>query len=102
MLICLLHHWRPAPLACPLLLQRPCRLGNNLGRGLTYNQVKAGPMRDDTIEGAELGRAVAASLRAMMAAGTLVATRLPLTQALLDCLTNDTPLDPPWAKFHTG
>ena len=81
---------------------RNSRLGNNLGRGLTYNQVKAGPMRDDTIEGAELGRAVAASLRAMMKAGTLVATRLPLTQALLDCLTNDTPLDPPWAKFHTG
>jgi hypothetical protein len=81
---------------------RESRLGNNLGRGLTYNQVKAGPMKDDTIEGAELGRAVAASLRAMMQAGTLMRVRLPLTLALLDCLTSDAPFDPPWAKFHTG
>jgi glycerol-3-phosphate dehydrogenase (NAD(P)+) len=81
---------------------RNSRLGNNLGRGLTYGQVKAGPMREDTIEGAELGRAVAPSLRAMMKAGLLVRDRLPLTQALLDCLTEDTPLDPPWAHFHTG
>jgi glycerol-3-phosphate dehydrogenase (NAD(P)+) len=58
---------------------RNSRLGNNLGRGLTYAEVKAGPMKDDTIEGAELGRAVAPSLRAMMKAGLLVKERLPLT-----------------------
>lgn len=81
---------------------RNSRLGNNLGRGLTYAEVKAGPMKDDTIEGAELGRAVAPSLRAMMKAGLLVKERLPLTQALLDCLTENTPLDPPWAKLHAG
>ena len=49
-----------------------------------------------------LVRAVAASLRAMMQAGTLMRVRLPLTLALLDCLTSDAPFDPPWAKFHTG
>lgn len=81
---------------------RNSRLGNHLGRGLTYSAVKAGPMRDDTIEGAELGRAVAASLRAMMASGRLVAEKVPLTRALLDALTGDVPLDPPWPKFHTG
>ena len=38
---------------------RNSRLGNNLGRGLTYQQTKEGPMKGDTIEGAELGVAVA-------------------------------------------
>ena len=35
------------------------RLGRQLGLGLSYAEVKAGPMKDDTIEGAELGIAVA-------------------------------------------
>ncbi|MCA0432151.1 MAG: glycerol-3-phosphate dehydrogenase [Proteobacteria bacterium] len=81
---------------------RNSRLGNNLGRGLTYSQVKAGPMKDDTIEGAELGRAVAKSLRAMVDAGRLSAKAVPLTLALLDALTGDKPLEPPWAAFARG
>jgi glycerol-3-phosphate dehydrogenase (NAD(P)+) len=79
---------------------RNSRLGNNLGRGLTYSQTKDGPMKGDTIEGAELGVTVAATLRAMMASGTLDRKELPLTNALLDALTNDTALDIPWAAFH--
>ena len=57
-------------------------------------------MKGDTIEGAELGITVAATLRAMMASGTLDARALPLTTALLDALTGDTALDIPWASFH--
>jgi glycerol-3-phosphate dehydrogenase (NAD(P)+) len=79
---------------------RNSRLGNNLGRGLTYRQTKDGPMKGDTIEGAELGVTVAATLRAMMKNGTLDAKALPLTMALLDSLTKDTALDIPWAAFH--
>ncbi len=79
---------------------RNSRLGNNLGRGLTYKQTKEGPMKGDTIEGAELGVTVAATLRAMMAAGKLDVKALPLTSALLDALTNDSALDIPWAAFH--
>ncbi|PZF75312.1 glycerol-3-phosphate dehydrogenase [Aestuariivirga litoralis] len=79
---------------------RNSRLGNNLGRGLTYRQTKDGPMKGDTIEGAELGVTVAKTLRAMMKAGTLDAKALPLTNALLDALTNDSALDIPWAQFH--
>ncbi|MFN4143071.1 NAD(P)H-dependent glycerol-3-phosphate dehydrogenase [Aestuariivirga sp.] len=79
---------------------RNSRLGNNLGRGLTYSETKRGPMKGDTIEGAELGLAVAAALRAMMAAGTLDARALPLTNALLDALTRDAALDIPWPAFH--
>ena len=79
---------------------RNSRLGNNLGRGLTYAQTKDGPMKGDTIEGAELGVAVAGTLRAMMRKGTLDPKALPLTSALLDALTNDAALDIPWTSFH--
>ena len=79
---------------------RNSRLGNNLGRGLTYKQTKEGPMKGDTIEGAELGVVVAGTLRAMMGNGTLDPKALPLTRALLDALTNDSGLDIPWADLH--
>ncbi len=79
---------------------RNSRLGNNLGRGLTYRQTKDGPMKGDTIEGAELGLAVAASLGKMMAASTLDRASLPLTTALLEALTHDAPLTLSWADFH--
>lgn len=79
---------------------RNSRLGNNLGRGLTYRQTKEGPMKGDTIEGAELGIAVASALREMMSAEALHAKSLPLTNALLDTLTQDAPLNLPWGAFH--
>lgn len=79
---------------------RNSRLGNNLGRGLTYSQTKNGPMKGDTIEGAETGITVAKTLRAMMAEGSLDSKQLPLTIALLDALTNDTALTIPWSSFH--
>jgi glycerol-3-phosphate dehydrogenase (NAD(P)+) len=79
---------------------RNSRLGNNLGRGLTYQQTKDGPMKGDTIEGAELGVTVAPTLRAMMKSGALDAKSLPLATALLDALTQDTPLDIPWTSLH--
>ena len=79
---------------------RNSRLGNNLGRGLTYQQTRDGPMQGDTIEGAELGVTVAATLRAMMAKGGLDARALPVTRSLLDALTQDTALEPGWTEFH--
>ncbi len=79
---------------------RNSRLGSNLGRGLTYSEVRNGPMKGDTIEGAELGVAVAASLTAMMAKGVVSQRDLPLTSALLSTLTLDVPLDLPWRSFH--
>ena len=79
---------------------RNSRLGNNLGRGLTYSQTREGPMKGDTIEGAELGVTVAPALAAMMAGGRLDPAAMPLTRALLTALTRDAPLDLPWADFH--
>jgi hypothetical protein len=66
---------------------RNSRLGNNLGRGLTYQQTKDGPMKGDTIEGAELGVTVAATLRAMMAKQARSTRRPAPHLALLDALT---------------
>jgi len=57
-------------------------------------------MKGDTIEGAELGVAVAAALKAMMARGLLAAKALPLTCALLETLTRDVPLELAWPAFH--
>ena len=79
---------------------RNSRLGNNLGRGLTYSQVKHGPMQGDTIEGAELGIAVAGTIAAMLAANKLESRKLPLTRAILTALTQDATLDIPWQDFH--
>jgi glycerol-3-phosphate dehydrogenase (NAD(P)+) len=81
---------------------RNSRLGVRLGQGMTYREVKTGPMKDDTIEGAELGIAVAATLEHMMASAKLAAAALPLTRALLRALTQNKPLAMPWAEFHPG
>jgi glycerol-3-phosphate dehydrogenase (NAD(P)+) len=79
---------------------RNSRLGNALGRGLTYDQAKDGPLKNETVEGAELGIAVASSIRGMIRSGTLKAVDVPLTLALLNALTQNIPLEPPWADLH--
>ena len=79
---------------------RNSRLGNALGRGLSYVEAKAGPMKDETVEGAELGIAVAGSLRAMVRDGKMSAHEIPLTLALLDTLTEGMDFEPDWKLFH--
>jgi glycerol-3-phosphate dehydrogenase (NAD(P)+) len=79
---------------------RNSRLGNALGRGLTYAQAKDGLLKGETVEGADLGLAVNASIHGMIRAGKLDAKTLPLTLALLKALTENAPLDPPWAEMH--
>ena len=79
---------------------RNSRLGNHLGRGLSYDQVRQGPMKGDTIEGADLGWATAKSLMTMMDKGKLSKDAMPLTLALLKTLTTDAPLIIPWQNFH--
>jgi glycerol-3-phosphate dehydrogenase (NAD(P)+) len=79
---------------------RNSRLGNALGRGLTYAEAKAGPLKGETVEGAELGVAVAGALLGMIKQETLKADDVPLTLALLKALTENQPLVPPWNLFH--
>ena len=82
------------------LAGRNSRLGNHLGRGLTYGEIVNGPMQGETIEGADLGIAAAGTLRAMMKEGKLSTSTLPLTRALLAALIENKPLDLPWVDFH--
>jgi glycerol-3-phosphate dehydrogenase (NAD(P)+) len=79
---------------------RNSRLGNALGRGLTYGEAMAGPLKGETVEGAELGIAVADSLKAMAKSGALDREKLPLTFALIKTLTENTAFDPPWQQLH--
>jgi glycerol-3-phosphate dehydrogenase (NAD(P)+) len=79
---------------------RNSRLGRHLGLGLSYAEVKAGPMKDDTIEGAELGITLAPTLKRLMEQGQLDAQSLPVTQALLKALTGNEKLVMPWERLH--
>jgi glycerol-3-phosphate dehydrogenase (NAD(P)+) len=79
---------------------RNSRLGNALGRGLTYGEAMAGPLMGETVEGAELGIAVAGSLKAMAKSDMLDHEKLPLTFALIKTLTENTAFDPPWQQLH--
>jgi glycerol-3-phosphate dehydrogenase (NAD(P)+) len=79
---------------------RNSRLGQNLGRGLSYRAIKAGPMKDDTIEGAELGISLAPVLDALTRSGGIDGAALPVTRALLDSIVHDRPLEVQWNKFH--
>jgi glycerol-3-phosphate dehydrogenase (NAD(P)+) len=79
---------------------RNSRLGRQLGLGLSYAEVKAGPMKDDTIEGAELGITLAPTLKRLMESGRLDAKSLPLTRALLKALTGNETLAMPWDQLH--
>ncbi len=80
---------------------RNSRLGHHLGRGLTYADVKSGPMQHDTIEGAELGQTVHAALHGFVASGRLDAAKLPLTFALLKALSENARFTPPWTLMSS-
>lgn len=79
---------------------RNSRLGRQLGLGLAYDEVKAGPMKGETIEGAELGVTLAPVIAKLIAAGKLDGGALPLTCALLTALTENKPLAFTWAELH--
>lgn len=79
---------------------RNSRLGRHLGQGLRFSEVMAGPMAGETVEGALLAQEVGPTLRAMMAEGSLCAARMPLAQAIITAITEDRPLDIPWAALH--
>jgi glycerol-3-phosphate dehydrogenase (NAD(P)+) len=79
---------------------RNSRLGNQLGRGLTYREALAGPLKGETVEGADLGISTAEALRGMFEANVVPKGSMPLTTALLNTLLNETPLDIDWQSFH--
>jgi glycerol-3-phosphate dehydrogenase (NAD(P)+) len=81
------------------LAGRNSRMGRLLGLGRRYSQAKSQDMPNDTVEGAELAVALGATLEAMVAAGRLCGTRLPLMTALLETVNRDRPLAIEFASF---
>ncbi len=75
-------------------------MGRLFGLGLTYAEAKAGPMAQDTVEGAELGVAIGPTLRRMMEDGRLDPHRLPLTRAILATLLDKAAFVADYAAFH--
>lgn len=80
---------------------RNSRMGRWLGLGMPYSRAKAEHMPDDTIEGAELARAIGPTVETMIERGRLDPARLPLMRMMIDIVCHDGPVDIPWDDFGT-
>jgi glycerol-3-phosphate dehydrogenase (NAD(P)+) len=78
---------------------RNSRMGRLLGLGRPYSEAKAVEMREDTVEGAELARALGPTLDSMTASGRLPRERLPLMGAVLAAINRDAPLALDFSNF---
>ncbi|MEM1046687.1 MAG: glycerol-3-phosphate dehydrogenase [Pseudomonadota bacterium] len=59
------------------------RLGRHMGSGLSFADVVEGPMRGETVEGAELAHRVAPLIRGLIEDGRIEAARVPLLSCIL-------------------
>lgn len=59
------------------------RLGRHMGTGLPFADVVDGPMRGETVEGAELAHRVAPPIHGLIEAGRIEAQRVPLLLGIL-------------------
>lgn len=78
---------------------RNCRMGRLLGLGLRYSEARTQHMPDDTVEGAELAKAIAPTIDTMFKQGKLESTALPLLQMIISIICHDTVVEIPWDKF---
>ena len=81
------------------LAGRNSRMGRLLGLGLSYSEAKANHMAQDTVEGAELAKALGPALRGLWASGKLPEGRMPLSRAVVDAICDDQPLAMQWQDF---
>jgi len=81
------------------LAGRNSRMGRLLGLGLTYEEAKAGHMEKDTIEGAELAKAIGPQLELMWSDGRLSRNEMPLSNAIVKAICYNETLRMPWSKF---
>lgn len=81
------------------LAGRNSRMGRLLGLGRRYSEAKAQDMPGETVEGAELARALGPTLEGMVAAGRLDGARLPLMSAVLDAVNRDRRMMFDFAQF---
>jgi glycerol-3-phosphate dehydrogenase (NAD(P)+) len=75
------------------------RMGRWLGKGLMFSEAKAKHMPDDTIEGAELAKALKPTLRQLLSERKLHKEKVPLLELALAVICEDAPADIPWDKF---
>ena len=73
---------------------RNSRLGRFLGEGLAITEAMEGPMRGETVEGVDVGRALMRPLRAAWRRGDLDRGQFPLTDALLGAIEGGPPAAP--------
>lgn len=81
------------------LAGRNSRMGRLLGLGLGYSEAKAKHMPSDTVEGAELARAIGPQLEQMWATGALPADRMPMARAIVAAVCHDRPMTFTWNNF---
>jgi glycerol-3-phosphate dehydrogenase (NAD(P)+) len=72
---------------------RNSRMGRLLGQGVPYSRAKAERMPTDTVEGAQLALTLDETLRRMMVRDPSLASRLPLTNAILGTVCRDEIID---------
>ncbi|MBW7885159.1 MAG: glycerol-3-phosphate dehydrogenase [Caldilineaceae bacterium] len=81
---------------------RNSRMGWYLGQGIPYSVAKQQHMADETVEGAELARAIGPTVEEMIADGRLDAAALPLMRTMIEIVCHDAAVDVPWDAFFTG
>ncbi|MEM7735315.1 MAG: 2-dehydropantoate 2-reductase N-terminal domain-containing protein [Deinococcota bacterium] len=75
------------------------RMGRLLGLGLPFSRAKAEHMAEDTVEGAELAKTIAAEVFDAGKQGKLDAGKLPLLHLAIAMVTQDAPAEIPWKQF---
>lgn len=78
---------------------RNSRMGRLLSLGKPYSEAKAHYMADETIEGAELARAIGPTVEKLIERGELAGPALPLLRTMIDIVTRDAPVHIPWDDF---
>jgi glycerol-3-phosphate dehydrogenase (NAD(P)+) len=75
------------------------RMGRLLGLGQRYSEAKTQHMPEDTIEGAELARAIGPTVENLVGRGALDGGAIPLLRTMIGIVTRDAPADIPWDDF---
>ena len=81
------------------LAGRNSRMGHLLGLGNTYSYAKNHIMENDTVEGAELAKALAPALKRYWDSGKLPKASMPLARSIVNSICDDLPLKMNWWEF---
>lgn len=74
------------------------RAGKLMAAGISWKELRASTMRDDTIEGAELAIAIASTIQRLRERGMIDPDRIPLLQFVIDLVVHGSSPDIPWSR----